>query len=175
MKKLTITVGCPGSGKSTWASRQRGALRLERDMFRELLFGSRTAYHNLPAERVPGASLLVGSTMMQAMRVGIKEAGFDRVILSDTGLAWNAVKRFHAEARRFGMEIEVIYFDVSWGILQDRNASRPFQHRVPDEVLKRFYRMQHGMPVGDEVNELWWNDPKKVNRLTMLDHNGEPL
>lgn len=175
MKTLTITVGLPGSGKSTYADTHFAhALRLERDRMRECLFGDRHRYHGELASK-PDLALLIGPTMHKAMRTALKYSIYEDVVLSDTGLAWNAVKRFHELARAKRMAINVVYFDLSWGEVLDRNASRPETHRVPVTVLERFWRMQHAMPLGDEVNEQWWLDPRKVNQLIRVNAQGDRI
>lgn len=175
MKTFTITVGLPGSGKSTYADTHfRHALRLERDRMRECIFGDRHRYHGELATK-PDLALLIGPTMHKAMLTALRHSIYDDIILSDTGLAWSAVAQFHKTARSFGMSVDVIYFDLTWGEIIDRNASRPESHRVPLTVLERFWRMQHAMPLGDEVNEQWWLDPRKVNRLIKVNAKGEVL
>lgn len=65
---LTITIGCPGSGKSTWADENLPptTLRLERDRFREALFGNRRAYHDSPIDHIE-RSHVVTEAMCAAM------------------------------------------------------------------------------------------------------------
>lgn len=175
MRTLTITVGLPGSGKSTYADTHFShALRLERDRMRECLFGDRHRYHNELATK-PGLAMLIGPTMHKAMLTALRDEIYDDIILSDTGLAWNAVKNFHFTARRFGLAVNVVYFELTWGEVLDRNQTRPEGHRVSEDVLKRFWRMQHAMPIGDEVNERWWLDPRKVNQLIRVNAKGEQL
>jgi len=173
MKTFTITVGLPGSGKSTYADKHfRHALRLERDRMRECLFGDRQRYHGELATK-PDLALLVGPTMHKAMLTAMQHRIYDDIILSDTGLAWAAVAQFHKAARSFDMAVNVVYFDLTWGEIVDRNATRPKEHQVPMTVLERFWRMQHAMPLGDEVNEQWWLNPRKVNHLIRINAKGE--
>lgn len=174
---FTITVGIPGSGKSTFADRKFAhALRLERDRMREALFGSRIAYHQAcsadPALSQP-LSYLVGSTMARAMRTALDGGIYRDVILSDTGVVWDSVKRFWRLARDRHMRVNVVYFDVPWDTLQERNATRSEEHRLPEDVLKRFFRLREGLPMGDEVNERWWLDPNRVNSLIVVNEFGE--
>ena len=88
---LTITIGAPGAGKSTWADKNLPGhvLRLERDRFREALFGSRRAYHESMIER-GDRSLVVTSCMLAAMEAW----PYPACAVADTGLRYEAVSPF---------------------------------------------------------------------------------
>lgn len=140
---LTITVGCPGAGKSTWADANLppGTLRLERDRFRECMWGSRQAYHSDPTD-ARSKSYALGSAMSAAGRAWPQDRP---IALTDTGIHWNAVKRF------MGLRPvhRVLVFDPPWDVLTERNESRPEAHRVPLQVLRDFYDAMHRP-------DAWW-------------------
>ena len=56
MKKLILTQGCPGSGKSTWANeyvqKNPGFFILTRDDFREKLFGLEARNHIVTGKQI---------------------------------------------------------------------------------------------------------------------------
>lgn len=127
---LTITIGCPGSGKSTWADANLPpeTLRLERDRFREALFGSRQAYHSSqiePARR----SLVITSAMEAAMQ----NWPFPSCAVTDTGLAYGAVAPFIEMAD--GFDVRLVIFERSPEFLLTNNNIRPHAHRIPEEIL----------------------------------------
>lgn len=133
MTKLIITIGCPGAGKSTWADRNLPSttLRLERDRFREAMWGSRQAYHDDPL--APAVkSMVIGSAMFNAARYWPEDRD---IALTDTNIHWSAVKRF-AGLRR---QPELLVFYRPLDLLLERNRTRPVEHRVPETVLRQFH------------------------------------
>lgn len=140
MSKIIITVGCPGAGKSTWAANlPTGTLRLERDMFRELLWGSRQSYH---ADQMEHKNRVIVSAMVAAARAW----PMDRPIaLTDTGIHWSAVAPF-APLRS---EPEIVVFDVPLDVLIERNKTRDEAHRVPEQVIRDFHTAMH-------APDAWW-------------------
>lgn len=131
---LTITIGCPGSGKSTWADANlpEYCLRLERDRFREALFGSRRAYHECTVLDEIERSALVTKCMVTAM-LGWKH---DRWALTDTGLAYRSVQPFIDNAQFMGLDIDLVIFSRSREYLQTSNNIRERAHRIPPEILE---------------------------------------
>jgi predicted kinase len=166
--RFTATVGVAGSGKSTYATQQCGdALRLESDRFREAIFGNRRYYHDACATSPQTAAALKSLlrdlmlwTMQTVLRVGARED----VILSDTCLDWSAVEPFWNLARERGMEIVVVYFDVSWATLVHRNEARSAEHRIPADVLED----QYGRCQGRAGAQRWWLDPSRMDRLVRV-------
>jgi predicted kinase len=129
---LTITIGCPGSGKSTWAdvNLPLSTLRLERDRFREALFGSRCADHENPLERSE-RSRVVTACMLAAMEAW----PFSSCAVTDTGLRYEAVAPFIEIAQAGGHPIRLIIVERSHGFLWTNNRIRPHAHRIPDDIL----------------------------------------
>lgn len=175
--KLIVTVGAPGSGKSTMMDKLFGApnvLRLERDRFREALYGSRRQYWDMAGkseELHSKMSLVVGSSMFQAMAVALEYRLHSTVVLSDTGFGWNAVKRFIGLARRHRLTVEVYLFDVPKHVLIQRNQSRQQDHRIPHELLMDAFNKIHD--VAEEPHDRWWLDPARCDRLTKFNEFGE--
>lgn len=130
---LTITIGCPGSGKSTWADANLPAetLRLERDRFREALFGSRRAYHDSPISREDRSEVIT-----QAMFAAMREWPFHSWAVTDTGLHYHAVQPFIMAAEAMEQPIQLVVFERSPAFLRTNNRIRLAAHRIPDDILE---------------------------------------
>lgn len=145
---LTITIGAPGSGKSTWADKNLSpmTLRLERDRFRECLFGSRRAYHESPVERSV-RSKVVTDAMMTAMTRWPEE----RWAVTDTGLRFEAVAPFIDYAGLCRAPIRLVVFERSPGYLTTCNRIRPAEHRIPEDILLEMIEVFNDP-------EAWWRN-----------------
>lgn len=162
--RFTVTVGAAGSGKSTYADTRCGdALRLESDRFREAIFGGRRPYHDACAASPQTAAelkALIRDLMLRTMKTVLRCGVRQDVVLSDTCLEWGAVEPFWKLARERRMEIVVVYFDVSWATLVERNDARPPEHRIPADVLEDQYgRFQGG------ARGRWWLEESLVKTL----------
>jgi len=129
---LIITIGCPGAGKSTWADKNLSpdTLRLERDRFREALWGSRRAYHDSTIDREV-RSRVITQTMLSAM----ESWPIHDWAVTDTGLAYEAVQPFIYMAGRLRQEIKLIIVERKPDFLLTCNRIRPHAHRIPEEIL----------------------------------------
>jgi predicted kinase len=166
-RTATWTVGVPGSGKSTWADKNcpPDTLRLERDMFREAMWGGRQAYFSHTAED-QAKSFLLGSTIYNAMQTSLKQRIHENVLITDMGIHWNAVERFWDLAGRLGMHRRIVVFNVPWEVLEQRNRDRlPPDNRLPEAVLRKCFDA-----MWDE--HAWW---RAVKDITVIAEKGEPL
>lgn len=129
---LVVTIGCPGAGKSTWAEENlpEMTLRLERDRFRECLFGSRQAYYKHPLER-DIKSFMVTESMITAQRAWPVNSW----AVTDTGMLFTAVKPFIRYAQLRRVPVTLIVFERSKEYLREINHNRAPEERVPDEIL----------------------------------------
>ena len=127
---LTITIGCPGSGKSTWADAQLPpeTLRLERDRFREALFGSRRAYHDSPIDHITRSAVITA-----AMQAAMQSWPHDSFAVTDTGLVYGAVAPFIEVADL--LPVRLVIFERSKEFLLTNNNIRQHAHRIPEDVL----------------------------------------
>lgn len=161
--KFIVTVGAPGSGKSTWADSitDSDTLRLERDRFRIALFGSQKAYWNQTEvfngnrQRHRDLSALVGATMARAMDVALDLRTHKNVLLSDTASVWTQVMNFHKRAVAKGLKMEVHVFDVPWDIIFERNETRDPDKKAHADFLRDTF---------DKVNDphAWWRREKNL-------------
>jgi predicted kinase len=156
---IIFTVGPPGAGKSTYAEALAGpdVLRLERDRFREAIFGSRRSYHDAVAKD-RRLSFMVGSTMFSCMSASLQERLHNTIIISDTNIYWDAVKRFHTLAQKYGAKVIVALFPTPLDALIERNETRPEEHRVPVDVITKMHQdLGQSFP--------WWKNSGLVDEV----------
>lgn len=156
---LVVTIGAPGSGKSTWAKKTIAdrCLRLERDRFRECLFGTRRAYHSHHFERGI-KSRVVTEAMMSAFRAWPECCW----AVTDTGLQYKAVQPF-IEAALFRMvPVTFVTFDRSTEFLMQRNRYRPQPHRIPKELLIEMIALY-------DDPDAWWKPLRDDPNFTFVD------
>jgi hypothetical protein len=120
-------------------------LRLERDRFRECLFGSRRGYHSHPFE-AGHKSEMITQSMLSAM---IYWPHPDWAV-TDTGLQEKSVKPFIDHANRICCPIRLVIFERPLDLLLERNRNRPSEHHVPEKMLIDFHDKFF---VPDDV---WW-------------------
>lgn len=143
---LTITIGCPGAGKSTWADANlsHDTLRLERDRFREAIFGSRQAYHESLIDRRDRSRVIT-----EAMGAAMTNWPHRKYAVTDTGLDEPAVRPFMDYALWVGAPIKLVVFYCGWDMLVARNSTRPEAHRIPHDILEERFQ-------AFENPEAWW-------------------
>lgn len=143
---LTLTVGCSGSGKSTWCA---GAPSLSSsevvsmDTLRVSLTGQR---HDQRSNRA----------VLAAARDAVRDALRRRVdvVLDATSLRRDGRGWFAALARDYDAAFRLVCFPRPWAVLAETNGSR--SHRVPSEVLRRQFDTTE-WPAGDECDEVEWS------------------
>lgn len=127
MSKVILTVGAPGSGKSTWAKEYcaaTGAVQVERDMIR--------LDHDLPFGTDEGRVTAIHRGYITAYL----SKGCD-VVVSDLNLS---PKNRRSLIQHIGKDAEVwykLFTDVSRATCLERNNQRP--DRVPDHVINDLY------------------------------------
>jgi len=94
--KMTLTRGLPGSGKTTWAKKQKGSIRINRDDIREMLFNN-ILYSPEQEEQV---TIIQHGAVKNALK-----SGYD-VILDDTNLNPRYVRHLLKIAQSFDAEVE---------------------------------------------------------------------
>ncbi|HOX40015.1 MAG TPA: AAA family ATPase [Candidatus Brocadiia bacterium] len=125
---LHLLIGLPGSGKSTWASRNAGDAEVVcTDDIRESLTGD-------PADQT--RNVIVFRKAMRHIRAALKE-GRD-IILDATNCNDKAREMPVRIARHLKALIAARFFDVSLSLALERNAAR--SRLVPEDVILRFCR-----------------------------------
>lgn len=143
MKQLILTIGCPGSGKSTWAEEYArthpGFYVVNRDNIRIGLMGitARNEYKYSKARE----KLVTEIARDQVLTIMSKE-GTKGVIVADTNL--NEARRvdFETYAEANGWRYSEQVFDVPWTELLKRNLYRG-EGAVPIDVLRGMYAKMH--------------------------------
>src|SRR3954452_2216064 len=120
---VVLTIGLPGSGKTTWFKR-RGVTPLSSDMLRSLLFDDITEqrYQNL-----------VFSTLRSLLRARLI-AKMPWNYVDATNLSPRERKQWIGMARSFGYEVQAVFFDVPLEVCLERNRKR--ERVVSEEIMR---------------------------------------
>ncbi|MEO6804168.1 MAG: AAA family ATPase [Granulicella sp.] len=121
---VVLTIGLPGSGKTTWYKR-RGVTPLSGDLLRTLLFDDITdqRYHGL-----------VFSTLRSLLRARLI-AKMPWNYVDATNLSPHERRQWIKMAKSFEYEVQAVFFDVPLAICLERNSKRDRQ--VTDEVMQK--------------------------------------
>jgi predicted kinase len=121
---VVLSVGLPGSGKTTWFKR-KGVTPLSSDLLRALLFDDPTQQ---------GHQDLVFSSLRYLLRARLM-ARMPMNYVDATNLSPKERRHWVRLAREFGYEMHAVYFDVPLDTCLERNQKR--QRIVPEEVMQR--------------------------------------
>lgn len=121
---VVLTIGLPGSGKTTWYKR-RGVTPLSSDLLRSILFDSITE------QRYQG---LVFSTLRSLLRARLI-AKMPWNYVDATNLSPHERRQWIKMARGFGYEVHAVFFDVPLEVCLERNRKR--ERQVQEDVMKQ--------------------------------------
>jgi predicted kinase len=121
---VVLTIGLPGSGKTTWYKR-RGVSPLSSDMLRTILFD------DITDQRYQG---LVFSTLRSLLRARLI-AKMPWNYVDATNLSPHERRQWIKMAKSFGYEVQAVFIDVPLAVCLERNSKRDRQ--VTDEVMHK--------------------------------------
>jgi predicted kinase len=131
MATLTITRGLPGSGKTTWARQQVGAVRVNRDDLRRMLHGRHLGFRRAEAQ----VSVAHRALLAALLGTGVS------VICDDTNLSSTVVRELRKIAAQAGAEVVIRDFvDVPIDICIARDAARHDDTRVGEAAIRAMHR-----------------------------------
>jgi len=156
MARVTMMIGIPGSGKSTYAKKNLPGVYVSPDAIRKELYGD-TSIQGNPAE-VFG---LVETRIRKAIRNG-----------SDVVYDATNTTKFRsatvAEFREYGAtEVNGVFMNTPYDVCMERNLNRDDRNEpVPVEVMERMYNaLMENPPKVDEFDhfeEVIFNDARGV-------------
>jgi predicted kinase len=127
---LTLTRGLPGSGKTTWARAQPGAVRVNRDDLRQMLHGGPLPF---------GWAEVQVAVAQRAAVEALLTAGVN-VICDDTNLRRRHLRDLAEIGWRCGADVIVKDFtDVPVEVCVERDAARPGAGRVGAETIRSLW------------------------------------
>lgn len=134
--KLTILRGLSGSGKSTWAESQMGAVVVSRDKLRVAVFGS-DGQDYYKRKDLRDCEDLITKLEHAAVKAGL--AAGKHVISDNTNIDVKYMKPIAHIAYAMGMPVQVKVFDVPLHTALERNKARAAMggRNVPEDVIRK--------------------------------------
>jgi predicted kinase len=128
---LTITRGLPGSGKTTWARRQAGAVRVNRDDLRRMLHGGMIGLGWAEVQ----VTLAQRAQVEALLRAGVS------VVCDDTNLRAKVVRELAELGLTCGADVVIRDFtDVPLEECIARDAARAGDVSVGEDVIRGMWR-----------------------------------
>ncbi len=131
MTTLTITRGLPGSGKTTWARQQAGAVRVNRDDLRQMMHGGLLGLGWAEVQ----VTLAQRAQVDALLRAGVS------VICDDTNLRAKVVRELAELGLTCGADVVIRDFtDVPLEVCIARDATRDEGARVGEDAIRGMWQ-----------------------------------
>lgn len=140
---ITITVGLPASGKTTWALSEGCDEAISLDDCRQELWGDYILQDG------PGGIIALLELQEQKIREAITER--KSIVVHNTHHLREFRKPIISLARELGCHVRIVYFNVQPEECRIRNRTRP--NPVPEDVMDEFIATLE-IPTQDEADEL---------------------
>src|SRR5271170_2969404 len=121
---VVLTIGLPGSGKTTWFKR-RGVTPLSSDMLRSILFD------DITEQRYQGLVFSTLRSLLRAMLIAKMPWNY----VDATNLSPHERRQWIKMAKSFGYDVQAVFFDVPFEICLERNRRR--ERTVNDEIMHK--------------------------------------
>ena len=121
---VVLTIGLPGSGKTTWYKR-RGVIPLSSDTLRQLLFDNETE------QRYQGLVFSTLRSLLRARLIAKRPMNY----VDATNLSPHERRQWIKMARGFGYEVHAVFFDVPLELCLERNRKR--NRQVSEDVMQQ--------------------------------------
>ena len=121
---VVLTIGLPGSGKTTWFKR-RDVIPLSSDTLRQLLFDNETE------QRYQGLVFSTLRSLLRARLIAKRPMNY----VDATNLSPHERRQWIKMARGFGYEVHAVFFDVPLELCLERNRKR--NRQVTEDVMRQ--------------------------------------
>jgi predicted kinase len=135
-KRLTILIGCPGSGKSTYIKTLPSANMLDvvsRDEIRFSLLKDNDEYFSKEKE--------VYKTFIKTIQDKLDDPLNHKIVVADaTHLSMGSRRKLFQNLKLSDVEINLVYFNVPFEMCKELNAKREGRSFVPEDQLEDMYK-----------------------------------
>ena len=158
---VVLTIGLPGSGKTTWFKR-RAVQPLSSDMLRTILFD------DIGEQRYQG---LVFSTLRSLLRARLI-AKMPWNYVDATNLSPHERRQWIKMAKSFGYDVHAVFFDVPLEVCMERNRRR--ERVVSDEIMTKMAERLRPPSFKEGFSKITVVRVKGAAPTQPLDTNAEP-